>query len=63
MATIGSVIERPPAKPSEWSREAFAAEVTGLVAVSVGLGFLTFWLGLVAAGVSLVLIGLSLERS
>lgn len=38
-------------------------QITGLVSISIGLGLIYPPLGIVAFGVSLVLIGLSIERS
>jgi len=37
-------------------------QISGLIAVSVGLGLFSIPLGIIAAGVSVTLIGLALER-
>ena len=38
-------------------------QVLGLTAISVGLGLLLLPLGIIAGGVSLLLIGIAMERS
>lgn len=38
-------------------------QITGLISISIGLGLIYPPLGIVAFGVSLVLVGLSVERS
>lgn len=38
-------------------------QITGLISISIGLGLIYPPLGIIAFGVSLVLVGLSVERS
>lgn len=37
-------------------------EIIGGIAAAIGFGMLAFWLGLVVAGVLLILFGIALER-
>jgi len=44
------------------TRWALMLEVSGGIAIAIGLGLLVVWAGIVALGVLLILFGMALER-
>jgi len=44
------------------TRGALMLEVSGGIAIAIGLGLLVAWAGIVALGVLLILFGMALER-